>query len=188
MVSAVHRRQNRRAELSSANDLSAIRSQMLSFSKGYNPSKFNNTYSFKYNLEGSILQYAEGVSGTSSDSGGCKLMEGRHSAKQNRMELFCIPTDGYENKTARYPLRQKTLTRILIMKQILRHTMLFQTGDSLYTLVSDENWSLMIPLSEKQAAKLADRTVVRVKFLKDDMTQSGDFSIVEIDGAKYGQD
>ena len=45
----------------------------------------------------------------------------------------------------------------------------------------------MIPLSEKQAAKLADRTVVRVKFLKDDMTQSGDFSIVEIDGAKYGK-
>ena len=43
------------------------------------------------------------------------------------------------------------------------------------------------PLSEKQAAKLADRTVVRVKFLKDDMTQSGDFSIVEIDGAKYGK-
>ena len=37
------------AELSS-DDLSAIRSQMLSFSKGYNPSKFNNTYSFKYNL------------------------------------------------------------------------------------------------------------------------------------------
>ena len=33
------------AELSS-DDLSAIRSQMLSFSKGYNPSKFNNTYSF----------------------------------------------------------------------------------------------------------------------------------------------
>ena len=28
---------------------------------------------------------------------------------------------------------------------------------------------------------------VRVKFLKDDMTQSGDFSIIEIDGAKYGK-
>ena len=28
---------------------------------------------------------------------------------------------------------------------------------------------------------------MRVKFLKDDMTQSGDFSIVEIDGAKYGK-
>ena len=28
---------------------------------------------------------------------------------------------------------------------------------------------------------------VRVKFLKDDMTQTGDFSIVEIDGSKYGK-
>lgn len=112
------------AELSS-DDLSAIRSQMLSFSKGYNPSKFNNTYSFKYNLEGSILQYA-GVSGTSSDSGVVSY-GGRHSAKQNRMELFCIRQMDTKIKQ-RIPLRQKTLTRILIMKQILRHTMLFQLG------------------------------------------------------------
>ena len=38
-------------------ELSSIRSQLQSFSKGFNASKFNTTYSFKYNLEGSILQY-----------------------------------------------------------------------------------------------------------------------------------
>ena len=46
----------------------------------------------------------------------------------------------------------------------------------------------MIPLSGKQAAKLKDRTSVRVKFLKDGMTQSGDFSIVEIDKGKIWKD
>lgn len=45
----------------------------------------------------------------------------------------------------------------------------------------------MIPLSEKQAANLKERTSIRVKFLKDDLTQTGDFSIMEIDGAKYGK-
>ena len=45
----------------------------------------------------------------------------------------------------------------------------------------------MIPLSDKQAEKLKDRSTIRVKFLKDDMTQNGDFSIITIDGGKYGQ-
>ena len=39
---------------------------------------------------------------------------------------------------------------------------------------------LIIPLSDKQAAKLEGRSTIRVKFLKDDMTQSGDFSIIKI--------
>lgn len=44
-----------------------------------------------------------------------------------------------------------------------------------------------VPLSEKQAANLKDRTSIRVKFLKDDLTQTGDFSLKEIDGSKYGK-
>lgn len=62
-----------------------------------------------------------------------------------------------------------------------------KTGDDIYTIITDERWSLLIPLSEKQAEKLKDRSVIRVKFLKDDMTQNGDFSIITIDGEKYGQ-
>ena len=40
-------------------ELLKIRNDMMSFSKGFNSSKFNNTYSFKYELKGNILQYAE---------------------------------------------------------------------------------------------------------------------------------
>lgn len=171
------------AELST-DDLSSIRSQMLSFSKGFNSSKFNNTYSFKYNLEGSILQYA-GVSGTSSDSGVVSY-GGQTLSKADQDGIVLYSTDGYENKTV------DTLTAEDFDQNAYHETDLkthdsVSAGTDLYTLVSDENWSLMIPLSEKQAVKLADRTAVRVKFLKDDMTQSGDFSIVEIDGSKYGK-
>ena len=62
-----------------------------------------------------------------------------------------------------------------------------QAGDNIYTNITSELWSLIIPLSDKQAAKLEGRSTIRVKFLKDDMTQSGDFSIIKIDGNKYGK-
>nr|WP_295286846.1 HlyD family efflux transporter periplasmic adaptor subunit [uncultured Blautia sp.] len=168
----------------SAEDLSTIRSQMLSFSKGFNASKFNNTYSFKYNLEGSILQYA-GVSGASSDSGVINY-GGQTLRKADQDGIILYATDGYENKTVD-TLTEEDFDQNAYHETDLKTHGSVSVGDSIYTLISDEKWSLMIPLSEKQAVKLADRTVVRVKFLKDDMTQSGDFSIVQIDGSKYGR-
>ena len=98
---------------------------MLSFSKGYNPSKFNNTYSFKYNLEGSILQYA-GVSGTSSDSGVVSY-GGQTLSKAEQDGIILYSTDGYENKTAD-TLTAEDFDQNSYHKQILRHTMLFQLG------------------------------------------------------------
>lgn len=161
-------------------EMSNIRNDMMSFSKSFNSSKFNNTYSFKYNLEGNILQYA------GSSQSGVTTLGGQNITKTDRDGIVLYSMDGYEDKTA------STLTAADFDQNAYHETDLkndgsIQAGDPVYTLITDERWSLLIPLSSKQEAKLADRTAVRVKFLKDDMTQSGDFSIVEIDGQKYGK-
>lgn len=167
------------AELT-AEEILNIRNDMMSFSKSFNSSKFNNTYSFKYNLEGNILQYA------GSSQAGVTTLGGQKITKTDRDGIVLYSMDGYEDKTV------STLTAADFDQNAYHETDLkndgsIQTGDPVYTLITDERWSLLIPLSSKQEAKLADRTAVRVKFLKDDMTQSGDFSIVEIEGQKYGK-
>lgn len=167
------------AELT-AEEILNIRNDMMSFSKSFNSSKFNNTYSFKYNLEGNILQYA------GSSQSGVTTLGGQKITKTDRDGIVLYSMDGYEDKTV------STLTAADFDQNAYHETDLkndgsIQTGDPVYTLITDERWSLLIPLSSKQEAKLADRTAVRVKFLKDDMTQSGDFSIVEIEGQKYGK-
>lgn len=53
-----------------------------------------------------------------------------------------------------------------------------KAGDDIYTIITDERWSLLIPLSDRQVEKLKDRSTIRVKFLKDDMTQNGDFPLL----------
>ena len=50
-----------------------------------------------------------------------------------------------------------------------------KAGDDIYTIITDERWSLLIPLSDRQVEKLKDRSTIRVKFLKDDMTQKRRF-------------
>ena len=174
----------------SADELSSIRNQMLNFSKGFNSSKFNTTYSFKYELEGNILQYA-GVTGNSTsdqnDSTSSVVSYGNQTInKADSDGIILYSKDGYEGRTVD-SLTTEDFDQNSYHETDLKTQNSVNTGDSLYTLITDEKWSLVIPLSEKQAVKLADRTAVRVKFLKDDKTQSGDFSIIEIDGAKYGK-
>lgn len=174
----------------STDELSSIRNQMLNFSKGFNSSNFNSTYSFKYEMEGNILQYA-GVTGNSAsdqnDSTSSVVSYGNQTInKADSDGIVLYSKDGYEGRTVD-SLTTEDFDQNSYHETDLKTQGSVNTGDSLYTLITDEKWSLILPLSEKQAAKLADRTAVRVKFLKDDKTQSGDFSIIEIDGTKYGK-
>ena len=169
----------------SKEDLASIRGEMLSFSKGFNPSNFNNTYSFKYELEGSILQYAgESESGTDASSVVTLGNQNIYRADSDGIVLYSM--DGYESKTVD-TLTSADFDQNAYHETDLKTDSMVESGEDIYTLITDERWSLLIPLSSKQAAKLSDRTSVRVKFLKDGMTQSGDFSIAEIDGQQYGK-
>ena len=156
-----------------------------------------NSYSFKYQLHGSILQYASDNSSVSTTStvneDGEEVTTTTTTASSDpnirRAQtdgIILYSTDGYESKTV------DTVTAADFDQNSYQETDLktdgqVNAGDDIYTIITDERWSLLIPLSEKQAANLKDRTSIRVKFLKDDLTQTGDFSIKEIDGSKYGK-
>ena len=184
--------------------LMKVRNDMLSFSKGFSPSKFNNTYSFKYELEGNILQYAQSADDLSAapltsdeivenDSDNTVSMVsnaitlGNQTISKAQSDgIILYSKDNYEGKTVAN-VTAEDFDQNSYHETDLKTNRPVKAGDDIYTIITDERWSLLIPLSEKQAVKLNDRTSIRVKFLKDGMTQSGDFSIIEIDGGKYGK-
>lgn len=184
-------------------ELSKIRSDMMSFSKGFSSSKFNSTYSFKYELKGNILQYAETGNGSSApltsdesdesadssdtSSNSASIYAGNQTISQAQSDgIILYSTDNYEGKTID-TVTAEDFDQNSYHETDLKTSDSVKTGDDVYTIITDERWSLLIPLSDKQAEKLKDRSTIRVKFLKDDMTQTGDFSIITIDGGKYGQ-
>lgn len=184
-------------------ELLKIRNDMMSFSKGFNSSKFNNTYSFKYELKGNILQYAESENSSSApltsdeydesddssegDITNSNVYAGNESICQSQLDgIILYSTDNYEGKTID-TVTAEDFDQNSYHETDLKTSDSVQSGDDVYTIITDERWSLLIPLSDKQAEKLKDRSTIRVKFLKDDMTQNGDFSIITIDGGKYGQ-
>lgn len=167
----------------SEEDLSRIRAQMSAFSHEFDPKDFKSTYDLKYGLCGSILQYSmESQVSTENPSvtmGGQTLVR----ARENGIVLYS--RDGYEDTTVEN-FTEASLDQGAYRRESLKKKEPIQAGDAVYTLITGETWNLVIPLSDKQASSLADKTYIKVRFLKDNVSQTGDFTIIERDGKKYG--
>ena len=139
-----------------------IRSDMMSFSKGFNSSKFNNTYSFKYELKGNILQYAESENSSSApltsdeydgsdDSSednitNSNVYAGNESICQSQSDgIILYSTDNYEGKTID-TVTAEDFDQNSYHETDLKTSDSVQSGDDVYTIITDERWSLLIPL------------------------------------------
>ncbi len=101
-------------------------------------------------------------------------------------EIVVYSTDGYENKTAD-SLVEEDFNQMAYQKENLITGNEIQTGDSVYKLITSENWTLMVPLTDQMAAALAGRESIQVKFVKDGESQNGSLSIVNIGSQKVAK-
>ena len=187
-----------------------VRSSAEQFSYAYNSNNFYDTYSYKYQVRGTILQAAKAETSqatqTSEDSQTASSEEGENtdsvagsavtgnSISIGNQDVYTAPeagivvysTDGYENKTAD-SLVEEDFNQMAYQKENLITGNEIQTGDSVYKLITSENWTLMVPLTDQMAAALAGRESIQVKFVKDGESQNGSLSIVNISSQKVAK-
>ena len=187
-----------------------VRSSTEQFSYAYNSNNFYDTYSYKYQVRGTILQAAKAETSqatqTSEDSQTASSEEGENtdsvagsavtgnSISIGNQDVYTAPeagivvysTDGYENKTAD-SLVEEDFNQMAYQKENLITGNEIQTGDSVYKLIASENWTLMVPLTDQMAAALAGRESIQVKFVKDGESQNGSLSIVNIGSQKVAK-
>ena len=210
----------------------AVRSSASQFSYAYNSNHFYETYSYKYQIRGTILQAAEdsqvasavtgqGVQDSTGDeeeetsgtiAGNSEETSGEAEEEQNEedndqeentqgnvitigdQDVYTAPeagivmysTDGYENKTAD-SLVEEDFDQMAYKNQNLIVNGEVQPGDSVYKLVTSENWTLMVPITDQMAAALAGRESIQVKFVKDGESQNGSLTIVNIGSQKVAR-
>lgn len=181
----------------SEEQMAKVKSDMLSFARNFSSSRFNTAYSFKYQLEGSVLQYAgvidemlpagnTSTGAANASTATAALLGNQTLCKAPADGIVLYSKDGYAGKTLE-TLNLSDFNQNSYHETDLKTNKSVHAGQDIYTLITDEDWSLLIPLSDKQIVRLKDRTAIRVKFLKDDMTQVGDFSVIQIQGANYGK-
>lgn len=168
--------------------LDTLRIDMASFSSGFNTNDYSDVYSFKYEIEGKLLQNTgTALYGIVSDSSQNVTIGNQTISRSPQDGLILYSMDGYEDFSLNQITDSSFNSKNYHLENLKTEDAVVQ-GAPICRLITDEAWSVIIPLTDRQVIQLADRSSIRVKFLKDDVTQNADLSIyTSEDGAYYGE-
>lgn len=148
-------------------DLQELKTEIVSFSNAYQAQEYQKVYDFKYNLKGTVLKLANvnalnNINTLSGNTVSGMVDFGR--AKQSGILVY--NTDGYETLTPEAVTKEMFQGDTYKKNQLISNE-LVNTGDPVYKLSLEEEWSLIVPIEEERAAALSEDPYVKIKFLKN---------------------
>lgn len=153
-----------------------------SFTNSFTDSSFSEVYSFKESIKNTLSDFSSSSTKKLSD------ITFNNNAESILLQseddgIIVYNTDGYESFT------EEQITTINFDRQKyyskeLNTNMKISSGDPIYKLITSENWSVVIPITEKTADDLKDRRTVTVRFLKDNEEMVGNV-LVKKQGKQY---
>lgn len=154
-------------------ELAELKTEIESFANGFDRSNFSDIYNFKYNLQGTVIKLAnynvlENVN-TLNDASNTTLI-GRYYANDSGIVIYS--TDGYENLTLQ-DMNMDYFDQENYTKNHLLSNELVASGDPVYKLSTNEDWSIVIPVEQELAERLVEKEYVEVRFLKNQYTSWG---------------
>lgn len=164
--------------LLSEKDLMEIRDEVADFAGSFNKNHFSTAYDFKFNIDGSVLKFAntnllENINGLyGTDIGGAINI---CNAPTSGIVVYSV--DGYEDKTAS-EISQEWFEKDKYEKVQLISNNIVENGDVIYKLATDERWSLLFPLEKERAQELLKEEYVKVRFLKNQNESWGKVNII----------
>ncbi len=168
-------------------DLSQLRSQVIQYVSGFDSKEFQTVYDFKYDLEGTVVEL---VNASVYDS-----IETLNSSSLGSMVTLCstgksgyivYSTDGYEELDAE-SISEEVFDQSEYEKTRVNNNDLVEAGTVVGKLVTDENWSLVIPIEEDKIEELEEAEYVEVKFIKTQETSWGKVTILALEDGYYAQ-
>ncbi len=154
--------------LLSGNDLSELKSDLVQFQHNYKDDEFSNVYDFTFSLEGTALKLSNYNMYSRLQSLGDT---GGHVdyCTSDRSGVVVYHKDGYENMTvaalcADYPVLSD------VEREFFDGNRLVGPGDPVYTLITSENWSVVIPVEKDRVQRLVEEEYVNIRFLKNEYT------------------
>lgn len=160
----------------SGTDKKKLRAAISSYSMNFSGQDFQKAYEMKADVESAILDIHAGEDeyGNSmmTDSGMFNL------CRASQPGIVVYSTDNFES------VQPEDVTLDMFdmksySKENLRLDATARSGQPLYKMITDEAWSLIIPIDSKLASELTDQTSVTIRFLKDSTTASPDVSVIQ---------
>ena len=160
----------------SEQDLTELKTEILGFTTEFNETNFSQVCYFKYDVNGTVLKLANANILDNIDkinNSGISELVAFCSAPKSGIVIYSI--DGYEDLT----LEQFTgdlFKNSEYEKTQLISNELIASGDPVYKLSTNEDWSIVIQTDSEKANELIELEYVKVKFLKNQNTSWGEVS------------
>lgn len=173
------------AVLTSAN-LEEIRTDITSFIHDYDNMDFGEVYDFRNNLNLSLI---ESVNLNALQTINQSLAEeGSQTLTLNKADtsgVISLYTDGMEGLTPE-TITEDSFDEKKYEKTVVSSDKPTEAGTPLYKTTVDENWKIVIPLTEEQVKNYSDTTVVDIYFPSESIKTSAYFSIIQNGSSSYG--
>ena len=166
--------------------LSDISEKIDVFRNTYDSNVFSSVYAFKNELNAQLSQTL-GVSALHDLADVVDSAEANNTFYKKKSEkpgIIVYYTDGYENvnidnfSADSFNSTNYTQTALDDKEQVV-------ANDPAYKRINSEFWNILIPVSDDVAKQLADSDYIKIRFCKDDYSQTVPFSLLKKDGSFY---
>lgn len=154
-------------------DLAELKAEIESFSNGFDRTNFSDIYNFKYNVQGTVIKLANYnvlENANALNEAANTALINYYSAIDSGIVIYSV--DGYEDLTLQ-DIKKEHFDQKTYEKKHLLNNELVESGDPVYKLSTDEDWSIVIQVDAELAQHLMDEVYVEVKFLKNQYTSWG---------------
>lgn len=168
-------------------ELADLRAEIIQYDRGFDPRNFNSIYDFKYDLDNSVIKLVN-----------LSMYEGLKTLSQsnfNSMVSLCTAgksgyivynTDGYEALVPE-KITAELYDRTVYEKVRVNNNDLVEKNAVIGKIITDENWSVIIPVDEETAQELEEDAYILVKFIKTQTSSWGQVTIHRLGDGIYAQ-
>lgn len=172
----------------SSDNLKELKSLLANFSRSYSDSSFSNVYDINATLNSMLMEYINiNTLQELNASGNAEEMISFQKCYAKASGIVVYSTDGMESLTTDQ-ITADTFSRENYQKTKYSGGDLINSGSPAYKVITDDTWSVIIPLQDEELSDYMDVTSVAVHFTEKDLDAVADFSVFTgKDGASYGK-
>lgn len=169
------------------NDLQELKYSINDFCSTFDEKNFNRSYDFLYSIDGMVLKYANmNILATIDNVSSSSLSNLVKLNKSSETGYIVYNIDGYESLSIN-SIGDSVYDMSTYEKEQLLSKTLIDKNQPVYKLITSENWSIIIPLTEEKALELADEGYVQIKFLDTQRTVWAGIKTFQNGDNFYGQ-
>lgn len=169
----------------SADEQKSLLMKIQSFSENSTEDQFRDVYTLKSNIATAL----ESKSNQSRQAQLEEMLEKDEDSlkvyKASADGIIMYSIDGFES-VGLDDVTEDMLSKDNYKVQTISNNTSVKAGDAIYKLITEDTWTLVIPLSDAAAKEMADTTRVKVKFSKDNQTERADFVIYNTPDSNLG--